>query len=85
MRSILKEKGQMEQRIVHLDEGMKSLHFVCMFKSRCLWIVVVHTQVSMVQQLLNEMGDRGDNTRFGRWFTIIQTGMNSPMQSFHDA
>ena len=66
MRSILKEKGQMEQRIVHLDGGMKLLHFVWMFESWCHRIVVaVHTQVSMVQQLLNEMRDRGDNIRCG--------------------
>ena len=86
IRSVLKEKGQTEQRIVRLDGGMKSLYFVCMFESSCHWTVVaVHTQVSMVQQLLNKMRDRGDNIRFGYWSTIIQIRMNSPMQSFHDA
>lgn len=30
MRSTLKEKGLVEQKVVHLDGAMKSLHFVWM-------------------------------------------------------
>lgn len=39
-----------------------SYSFIWMFKSWCLWIVSYHTQVHMVQQLLNEMREGGENT-----------------------
>lgn len=79
----MEEKGQMEQRLVRLDGRMKSLHFVWMSETRCHWVaVVVHAQVSTVQQFLNKMRD---NKRLEHWLAIIQIGMNSPMQPFHDA
>lgn len=57
MRSISKEKGQMEQRTVQPDVGIKLLYFVCVFSLGVLGFVVVPTQVSMVQWLLNDMTD----------------------------